>query len=111
MTDFNRFLVKTLGIKQEDTAKFKMLFFHSFAVGLFIAFYFVQANSVFIKTYGGETLPYAYMAAGLVGYIISSLYSFFQKKIRSQYLFGSALAFMLIVTIAGRMLHSFIDDK
>ncbi len=111
MTDFNRFLVKTLGIKQEDTLKFKMLFFHSFLVGLFIAFYFVQANSVFIKNYGGETLPYAYIAAGLAGYIISTLYSFFQRKIKSQYLFGSALVFMLIVTILGRVFYDQIEER
>lgn len=111
MQNFNRFLVKSLGIKSEDTSKFKLLFFHSFFVGLFIAFYFVQANSVFIKNYGSETLPIAYMIAGLAGYLISSIYSYFQKKIKSKYLFGSALAFMFVITLLGRIALGFFDEK
>lgn len=105
------FLVKSLHIKPEETQKFTLLFFHSFFVGLFIAFYFVQANSVFISNYGSEQLPYAYMAAGLVGYFISSIYSHLQQKINSKYLFFGTLFFMFAVTLVGRIGFNFVEEK
>lgn len=111
MQAVDKFLIKTFGLKAEETGKFKLLFFHSFFVGLFIAFYFVQANSVFIQHYGSEQLPFAYMAAGLVGYLISSLYSFLQKKIKSKYLFFVALSFMFVLTLTERLALGSVADK
>lgn len=102
MQKFNQLILKTFNIKPQEKSKFLLLFFHSFFVGLFIAFYFVQANAGFISRYGNDKLPYAYMIAGVVGYLISTLYSFLQKKIKSKYLFGGALLFMLLTTVTGR---------
>jgi len=111
MFNLNKILIKTFGLKSDEVNKFLLLFFHSFFIGLFIAFYFVQANSVFIEEYGSEQLPYAYLLAGLTGYIISSLYSYYQQKVKSKYLFASALIFMLIISLFGRVALGFIDQK
>ena len=111
MPSFKKILINTFGLKSEELNKFFLLFFHSFFVGLFIAFYFVQANSVFIRDYGSEHLPYAYLTAGLFGYIISTLYSWFQQKIKSKHLFVSALAFMLTVSLFARLSLNFIESK
>ncbi len=111
MQSIQKILIKTLGLKPDEVNKFTLLFFHSFFIGLFIAFYFVQANSVFIKNYGSKQLPYAYLLAGLIGYIISSLYSYFQQKIKSKYLFFYALSFMLIITLLGRIALEFTNQK
>ncbi len=111
MQGIDKFLVKSFGLKSEEMRKFKLMFFHSFFVGLFIAFYFVQANSVFIQNYGSEQLPLAYMVAGIAGYLISSLYSFLQKKMKSKFLFFGALLFMFILTIIGRLALGSVSDK
>ena len=111
MLSFKKILINTFGLKSEELNKFMLLFFHSFFIGLFIAFYFVQANSVFIRDYGSEHLPYAYLTAGLFGYIISSLYSWFQQKIKSRNLFIAALGFMLIISLFARLSLNFIDSK
>ena len=111
MQVIDKFLIKSLGLKSEETKLFKLMFFHSFFVGLFIAFYFVQANSVFIQEWGSEHLPAAYIAAGIVGYLISSLYSILQKKIKSKYLFISALLFMFTVALVSRVAFGMISDK
>jgi len=111
MLNFKKILINTFGLKQEELNKFLLLFFHSFFVGLFIAFYFVQANSVFIRDYGSEHLPYAYITAGIFGYIISSLYSWFQQRIKSRNLFVSALLFMLIISLSARLLLNYVDSK
>lgn len=111
MLSLNQVIIKTFGLKSDELNKFLLLFFHSFFIGLFIAFYFVQANSVFIENYGSEQLPYAYLLAGLAGYIISSVYSYFQQKVKSKYLFVSALVFMLLISLFARIALGFIDEK
>lgn len=111
MLNIKKILINTFGLKSDEYNKFLLLFFHSFFVGLFIAFYFVQANSVFIQAYDSDYLPYAYITAGLVGYIISSLYSYFQERIKSRNLFVSALAFMLFITLLTRISLSFVKPE
>ncbi len=111
MPKFDQLIQRTFNIKPQEKNIFILLFFHSFFVGLFIAFYFVQANSGFISRYGNDKLPYAYMIAGVVGYLISTLYSYLQKKISSKYLFGGALLFMLITTLIARFAMGKVNEN
>jgi hypothetical protein len=111
MQRINQFLIKSLHLKPEETTKFLLLFFHSFFVGLFIAFYFVQANSVFIKNYGSGELPLAYIIAGIVGYLSTMVYSMLQKKIKSKFLFLGAIAFMLAIAVISRAAMPFVSEK
>ena len=73
--------------------------------------HFVQANTVFINNYGSEQLPIAYMLAGVVGWLSSSIYSSLQKRIHSKHLFGGALLFMFMITIIGRFALGYIEEK
>jgi len=111
MQSYNQFLIKTFNLKSEETTKFSLLFFHSFFVGLFVAFYFVQANAVFIKNYGSDELPMAYIIAGIAGYLTTAIYSALQKRIKSKNLFFGALLFMLVVTVGVRLALGSVDDK
>ncbi len=111
MPGINKILVKTFELKEKEVKIFKLLFLHSFALGWFIAFYFASANSVFIVHYGSQDLPYAYIIAGLAGYILSSFYSFIQKRVSTKILFSFAILFMLIITLAGRLGLNFVDEK
>ncbi len=110
MQRINRFLIKSLHLKPEETTKFLLLFFHSFFIGLFIAFFFVQANSVFIKNYGSEELPLAYIVSGIVGYLSTMVYSALQKRVKSKFLFLGALVFMLIVALISRAALPFVSE-
>jgi ATP:ADP antiporter, AAA family len=105
------FLVKTFNLRPEETSKFSLLFFHSFFLGLLISFHFVPANSIFIKHFGGDSLPLAYLAAGILGYLTTILYSQLQKKVNSGMLFKGALLFLFFVTILQRVGLYFIDEK
>jgi len=111
MQKMNHFLLKTFSLKQEEVQVFSLLFFHSFFLGLFIAFYFVPANAVFIQNFGSQQLPIAYMAAGAVGYLSTFIYSSLQKKVSSRSLFLGALIFMMIITLIGRISLFYISEK
>ena len=109
--DLKKFLIKNLELKEKEVKIFLLLFFHSFFLGWFIAFYFASANSVFIVHFGSEHLPYAYIIAGIAGYLVSTIYSVIQKRISTKTLFTSALGFMLIVTLLGRLGLNHVEEK
>lgn len=98
-----KFFIKSFGLKQNEGVKFTLLFFHSFFLGLFIAFYFVPANAVFIQYHGSERLPLAYIISGVAGYLISSIYSFLQKKLGNKLIFMGSVIFMLLITFVARI--------
>ncbi len=101
---FKPFILKTFNLKQEELPIFSLLFFHSFfLVGVFISFYFVPANSVFISHFGSDKLPLAYITAGAMGYLTSSLYSRIQKKAKSRNLFLGALSLMGFIPLVIRI--------
>ena len=102
MSKIATFLIKNFELKPKEVSIFLLLFFHSFFLGWFLAFYFVSANSEFIAHFGSEDLPIAYMIAGIAGYLITALYSNLQKKLHSKTLFLGALLFMVIITFVGR---------
>lgn len=107
----NHFLTKNLELKEEEVKIFKLLFLHSFFVGWYIAFFFASANGEFIVNFGSKQLPYAYIAAGIAGYIVSSVYSYLQKKVNTKILFSSSLVFMFIIAIISRLLLNIVDIK
>lgn len=99
------FIFKTFNIKQEESMLFGLLFLHSFfLVGVFISFYFVPANSVFITHFGSEQLPFAYISAGIMGYLTTMLYSWLQNRTSSRLLFLGATGFLIVITLLIRIL-------
>lgn len=111
MKKLNHFLIKNFELKPQEINKFLLLFLHSFFLGLAGAFYFTPANSEFIKYFGSEQLPYAYIVAGIGGYIFTAIYSAFQKRINSRTLFMGTLIIMTAVTLLARLGVSIINPK
>ncbi len=108
---FSKVFIKLFGLKQEEGTKFTLLFFHSFFLGLFIAFYFVPANSIFIQYHGSERLPIAYIISGVAGYLISAIYSALQKRVNSKSLFTGAIVFIFVVTLFSRLALHFVSPE
>jgi len=102
--------IKVWGIKKDESPKFTHLFFHSFFLWWFISFYFVAANGVFITYFSSKYLPLAYVGAGIMGYLVTLLYSFAQKFIKPKYLFFSALGIMIFITLASRLSMHFLSE-
>lgn len=105
----NKHIKERFNLKEDEVQKLTLLFMFSFFLGLFIAFYFVPANSEFVQYFGYKELPYAYILSGIVGYLASSLYSIIQKKRKSKFLFISALFIILSIAATSRLLLLFLD--
>jgi len=102
--DFEQNIYEKLNIKQKDFAKIGLLFAFSFSLGLFIALYFVPANTEFVVFYGSQHLPMAYIMAGIVGYLSTTIYSIRQKKTKkNKSLFLGAVVFMIAISIVARL--------
>ena len=108
---FKTFLIKNLELREKEVEIFVLLFLHSFFIGWFVAFYFVSANSVFIVNYGSQQLPYAYILAGIFGYLTSTVYSLAQKYVNSKALFLGALLFMFFISLIGPLGLHFVSEK
>ncbi len=111
MGSITKLFIKSFGLKKGEETKFTLLFLHSFGLGLFIAFYFVPANSVFIQHHGSGNLPFAYIISGITGYLVSTIYSYLQKRIGNKKLFLGAVIFMLVVTLSARISLVFGNPK
>lgn len=104
-------ILENFNIRYEEVKKFTILFASAFFMGLFIAFYFVPANSVFIHHFGIKFLPIAYLISGLTGYLTSAVYAFLQRRLPIARLFLFSLLLMLIPTFLGRVSLGFVNEK
>ncbi len=105
------YLTDRFNLKENDYIKIKYLFAFSFFLGLFIAFYFVVANSAFVKSYGHQELPYAYIISGIVGLLAISIYTYVQSRHRTKTLFFSAVAGMFLVSLSAWLLNYLLEKN
>lgn len=111
MLNIQTYIKDRFNLKDEDYQKIKLLFLFSFALGLFVAYYFVPANSKFLENYGHTELPFAYMISGVVGVISISIYSLIQIKQRSKTMFLSAIILMLVITFSTKLFQFALDKN
>jgi len=109
MLRVQQYIKERFDIKDDDYNKVKLLFLYSFALGFFIAFYFVPANSKFLENYGHFELPYAYIISGAMGILAITVYSNIQKHRRSKTLFIAAIVFMLLISILSKVFLYILD--
>ncbi len=85
-------------MQPEEFRRFRMLFILSFFNGIFLAFFYSIAVSLFIKQYGANLVPYAYLGAGVVGVIGTNFYLLFQRtSIGRRMYFGSTVVLALVL--------------
>lgn len=70
-----------------------MLFLQSLLLGFSTSFYFVAANSSFIKKANVGDIPYAYIIAGAAGFILVSFFKYVLKR------FGSIFGFVSVLIL------------
>lgn len=89
-------LKRAFNIREEELKPVGLLLSHSFFVGMFVAFYFSNANGNFINRFDVTALPYAYIISGIAGFIVSSIFSRLQSKI----LYAKLITFVLLFIFA-----------
>jgi AAA family ATP:ADP antiporter len=105
-------IFKALNIEKEEISSVSILIFQSVFLGIFAGAFDVGAQSLFIETYGAALIPKAFAISGGVGIIITSLYSFLQRKLKFSLFAIINLIFVAILTFALRFgFELFHDDR
>jgi hypothetical protein len=89
-------VLKALNVEPQEAGRVYYLLAQGFFMGIFLATYSVASTSLFITRFDEEIdLPYAILLSGVVGIVTTSIYAFFQTKVRFKNL---ARASLIIIT-------------
>lgn len=97
----------SIEIKQSEKKLFRLLYLHSFLIGLSSAFFFVEASRNFILKINIAEIPVAYIMSGVTGYMLIRLFKFWQRKFGPTKSFELTLFLfcsVMILLFAGRLL-------
>ncbi len=72
---------KLLQIEQGDRPMIGMLLLQAVCTGVFVGALELEANAVFLETFGADRVPLAMMLSGAAGILIATVYSYFSKQL------------------------------
>jgi len=91
-----RGISKALNIEAGEGASVTSLLFQSVFLGIFYGTFDISAHAMFLEVFDADMIPRAFLVSGLVGIIMTSLYSWLQSRIRFS-LFAIFNLFMVAV--------------
>jgi hypothetical protein len=98
-------------IRSNERKMVGMLFLQSLLLGFSTSFYFVAANSSFIKKANVGDIPYAYIIAGAAGFLLVSFFKYVLKRFGSIFGFVSVLILFAIACLLLYIGHLREDEK
>jgi len=91
-----RILNRLFNIEKGERKDILLLLCFSFLGGISFVFYSTATVSVFISTFKADMLPYAFIASGIVGYLLWYLFARIQKYLAFGNLLASGYLFLLL---------------
>jgi ATP:ADP antiporter, AAA family len=91
-------ILKILNVEPSESVQVYLLLAQGFFVGIFLASFTVASETLFLNNFSEENdLPYAFVCSGIVGIILTYLFSYLQNKISYKKLALGYLIFIAIV--------------
>jgi ATP/ADP translocase len=104
-------LFKLLSIEPEEGSMVSMLLAQSVFLGIFFGSFDISAHSLFLSVFDEKAMAQAYVISGLAGIILTSIYTFFQARLRFRIFASANLAFVTIATFLLWLALLFIPGK
>jgi ATP:ADP antiporter, AAA family len=104
-------LYENLNLRREETMPVLLLVLQSVFLGFFLGAFDVGANTLFLNSFGQSMIPRAIIISGLTGIVLTSLYSYFQSRLRFSTLAVINLFTVFALTFALRAGYYFSDTK
>lgn len=104
------FIQRFVDVRSDERKPVRILFFHSLLLGFSTSFYFVAANSYFIKKVNIADIPYAYIIAGILGYLLVQFFKFLLRKLGSIFSLFIVLILFAVTCFALYFGHFFLDE-
>lgn len=98
-------------IRSGERKMVSILFIQSLLLGFSTSFYFVAANSFFIKKANVADIPYAYIIAGASGFVLVAFFKYVLKKFGSIFGFVSVLILFAIACSLLYIGHLKMDES
>ncbi len=92
-------LFKSLNIEQGEETRVVLLIVQSFFIGIFFATIEISASSLFMSEYGKDMLGKAYLISGLLGIVLTGIYSKLQDWISFSKLAVLNLLFISVASV------------
>jgi hypothetical protein len=73
---------RLLQIAQGDRSMIVALLLQAFCTGIFVGTLELEANTVFLESFGAGRVPFALLLSGLVGVLIAAIYGYFSKQLK-----------------------------
>lgn len=74
-------IINALNIRKEELSRIIFLIIQSLFFGVFISFYNTYISALFLSEFSLKFLAYGYLVSGIIGVILTYIYSFFIKKL------------------------------
>lgn len=104
-------LIDTLNIRRDEVFSVSLLVFQSFFLGVFLGAFDVAANTLFLNNFEQSMISKAFVVSGLIGIILTSVYSFLQARLSFSKLAAINLMAVAILTFSLRAGYFFTDTK
>ncbi len=92
-----------LNLEDNDINPFQKLYFVSFSIGWFVAFYSTAAFSSFLKYHKPESLGLAYLVSGLIGFVLSVIIGKLKLKFSIKTVNNILVTTVLILTLIAQL--------
>jgi len=102
---------EALNIRREEINPVSLLIFQSVFLGVFLGAFDVGANTLFLKVFDETMISKAFAVSGLIGIVMTSIYSFAQSKITFSRLAAINLLIVFLFTFLLRAGYYFSDTK
>ena len=93
-----RLIYNTFSIEEGEGLSVFLLIIQSFFIGVFFQSFEISSTALFMENYGKDMIGNAYLLSGLVGILLTALYSRLQRNIRFSTLSILNLLFITITT-------------
>ncbi len=102
---------EALNIRREEVSPVSLFIFQSVFLGVFLGAFDVGANTLFLKVFDNTMISKAFAVSGLIGIVLTSIYSFAQGKIFFSKLASINLFIIFLFTFLLRAGYYFTDSK
>lgn len=100
-----------LRIEADEQKSVTLIMLLSFFLGIFNGTFYIGSHSQFLDTFGKDEIANAYVISGVVGIVMTFIYSFFQARISFSALSKWNLIVITIIAFGLRLSYDYLDPK
>jgi ATP:ADP antiporter, AAA family len=104
-------IYESLNIRRDEITPVSLFMIQSVFLGIFLGAFDVGANTLFLKAFDSSMISKAFAVSGMIGILMTSVYSFFQSRIVFSKVSAANLLMVFIITFLLRFGYYFSDSK